>query len=171
MHTLEIREVQGNKLVCLVNNYDYSKIMTDKQGKKFRERISKEVWEQAIEKNKDNIKIFLNHQDYIEIGSNIEVQATNEGVILTLELSDKEMGLYNAAKQDKLTGCSFGFKCIKDNITENQGYYDREILEMELKEISLLDKTPAYNNTSVEARDLKYKNSLLKKEIELLSLR
>ena len=171
MHTLEIREVQGNKLVCLVNNYDYSKMMTDKQGKKFRERISKEVWEHAIEKNKDNIKIFLNHQDYIEIGSNIKVQATNEGVILTLELSDKEMGLYQAAKSDKLTGCSFGFKCIKDNISETQGYYDREVLEMELYEISILDKTPAYNSTSVEARDLKYKNSLLKKEIELLSLR
>ena len=170
MHTLEIRELNGNKLVCLVNNYDYSKIMTDKQGKRFRERIPKQVWLKAIEKNKDNIKIFLNHQDYIEIGSNIDVQATDEGVVLTLELSDKEKGLYNAAKQDKLTGCSFGFKCIKDNITEQQGYYDREVLEMELYEISILDKTPAYNNTSVEARNLIYKNGLLKREIELLSL-
>lgn len=169
LYHIEVRELHENKLVCLVNNYDWSKLLTDKHGKKFKERISKEVWQKAISKNP--IKIFLNHSDYVEIGSDIQIEATENGVLLSLTLSEKEQGIYFAAKENRLTGCSFGFKCIDEKITECGDFYEREILNFELYEISILDKIPAYNNTSVEARNLQFnRNQLLIRKLHLLAL-
>ena len=165
---LEIRELNEHRLVCMVNNYTWSKMMTDKYGKKFRERISREVWGKALSKNP--VKIFLNHSDYVEIGSDIQINAMEDGVFLTLTLSAKEHGIYRAAKENRLTGCSFGFKCIDEKITEHGDFYEREIHDFEIYEISLLDKLPAYNHTSVEARSLHYKHSLLIQKLKLLKL-
>lgn len=165
----EIRELNKHKLVCIVNNYTWSKMMTDKYGKKFRERISKEVWERALSKNQ--VKVYLNHSDYVEIGYDIQINATKNGVLLTLTLNEKEHGIYRAAKENRLTGCSFGFKCIDEKITERGDFYEREILDFELYEISILDKIPAYNNTSVEARNLQCNiNQLLIRRLHLLAL-
>lgn len=165
----EIRELNEHRLVCMVNNYTWSKMMTDKNGKKFRERISREVWERALSKNQ--IKIYLNHSDYVEIGSDIQINATNNGVLLTLTLNEKEHGIYRAAKENRLTGCSFGFKCIDEKITERGDFYEREIHDFELYEISILDKIPAYNYTSVEARNLQFiRNQLLKRRLRFLTL-
>lgn len=169
MYHIEVRELHENKLVCLVNNYDWSKLLTDKHGKKFKERISKEVWQKAISKNP--VKIFLNHSDYVEIGSDIQINATENGVLLSLTLSEKEKGLYFAAKENRLTGCSFGFKCIDEKITDRGDFYEREILDFELYEISILDKIPAYYNTSVEVRNLQSsRNQLLIRKLHLLAL-
>ena len=49
---------------------------------------------------------------------------------------------------------SFGFKAIKDTFNHVGNYLQRTIEDMELFEVSILDKTPAYNNTLVEAREL-----------------
>ena len=114
---------------------------------------------------------FLNHSDYVEIGSNIQIEATENGVILSLALSEKEQGIYCAAKENRLTGCSFGFKCLDEKITERGDFYEREILDFELYEISILDKIPAYYNTSVEARNLQFnRNHLLIRRLHLLAL-
>lgn len=69
------------------------------------------------------------------------------------------------------TECSFGFKCIDEKITERGDFYECEIHDFELYEISILDKIPAYNNTSVEARNLQFsRNQLLKRRLRFLAL-
>ena len=168
---MEVRKINENKLECIVNDYTWSKMLTDSYGKHFKEQIPRDTWLKALEKNQP--KIFINHQDYIEIGENISVEATECGVMLTLNLTDKEQNLYDAVKKGKVNSCSFGFKVLDEDRIEKGTYYERTINSMELYEISLLDRIPAYNNTSIEARYLNTFNnlSLLQKEIEVLKLK
>lgn len=161
------------EIKCIVNDYTWSKILTDRHGRKFKEKIPRDTWLKALEKNQP--KIFINHQNYIEIGENISIEATNNGVILNLNLTDKEQNLYNAVKNGKVNTCSFGFEVIDEDIVDRGSYYERVVKEMELFEISLLDRnrTPAYNNTKIEIRYLHTFNnlSLLQREIEVLKLK
>ena len=53
-------------------------------------------------------------------------------------------------KNGKLTGWSFGFKCKKDSWNDTGEI--RTLEEIELDEVSILTKTPAYTATSIELR-------------------
>lgn len=59
-----------------------------------------------------------------------------------------------AAEAGKITGWSFGFRCIDDEWTCTDEYYKRRILkDIQLNEVSLLvGLTPAYAGTSYEMR-------------------
>ena len=46
------------------------------------------------------------------------------------------------------------FRALKDSFKQVGNYLERTIEDMELFEVSILDKEPAYNNTMVEAREL-----------------
>ena len=152
-NNIEIRELQDNelKIVCKVNDYGLSKEMIDKQGRKFKEIVPKDTWEKAIN---ENVKFYYNHKPYFELADSIELKAENDGVYLYATLKDTEKGLYEAIKDGLITGMSFGFKAIKDTFNHVGNYLQRTIEDMELFEVSILDKTPAYNNTLVEAREL-----------------
>lgn len=59
-----------------------------------------------------------------------------------------------AAEQKELRGWSFGFVKQKDHWkTDEEGTRRRFVDELELREVSILDKTPAYIATSIETRD------------------
>ena len=59
------------------------------------------------------------------------------------------------AKENRLKGWSFGFYSNKDDWQPAEPYQRRFIEDMDLLEVSILDKTPAYNGTSIESRDNK----------------
>lgn len=152
----EVRELSEDDsliLVCKVNDYGLSKELRGINGS-FREVVPKETWEKAIESHKDSIKVFYNHKDYFDIGIDKEFRVEDDGVYLYLSLNNNEKGLYNAAKNGDISGLSFEFKCLKDKWSNEDNFKKRTILDMELYEVSILDKTPAYNNTSVEVRSL-----------------
>lgn len=50
-----------------------------------------------------------------------------------------------------MTGWSFGFRCMKDSWNDTGEL--RTLEEIELDEVSILTKTPAYTATSIELRD------------------
>ena len=108
----------------------FSKPLTNKNGKKFIERIMPSVFQRAIEKN-DAIKVLLNHNYDMELANTKDGSAKlyedNIGLRAIVEVSDATV--IEKAKQNKLRGWSFGFICNKDR------------------------KIPAYIGTSIEMRD------------------
>ena len=69
----------------------------------------------------------------------------------TLELREDSIGLYakaTIAQKGELRGWSFGFKDNKPKIQEAK----RVLRDIELREVSILDKMPAYIATSIELR-------------------
>lgn len=170
---LEIRELENSSLslVCKVNDYSLSKELRGINGA-FRELVPKEVWDKAINNNSD-IKFYYNHKNYFELAEKVELRAEESGVYLYATLKESEKGLYDAVKNGEITGMSFGFRCLKDKWDNAGNYKQRTILDMELFEVSILDKTPAYNNTHVEARSLYIPVDLniYRRQLELYKLR
>lgn len=167
---LEVRELENNSLslVCKVNDYTLSKELRGKNGA-FREVVPRDTWERAIN---PNIKFFYNHKPYFELADKVELRAEEDGVYLYATLNENEKGLYDAVINGEITGMSFGFRALKDRWDNVGNYKQRTIEEMELFEVSILDKTPAYNNTSVETRELYIPIDLdiKRKRLELLKL-
>jgi HK97 family phage prohead protease len=168
---LEVRELENNSLslVCKVNDYTLSKELRGINGV-FKELVPRDTWEKAIN---EKVKFYYNHKPYFELGASAELRAEEDGVYLYATLKDTERGLYDAVKNGEITGMSFGFRCLKDKWDNAGNYKQRTILDMELYEVSILDKTPAYNNTSVEARSLYIPVDLniYRRQLELYKLR
>lgn len=75
------------------------------------------------------------------------------GLAFELDLPDTTLGrdLAELVKRGDVAGCSFGFTVIDDNWTEQDGRPVRELLKVELYEITIT-ATPAYSATSVQVR-------------------
>lgn len=172
---LELRTVETNdeslKIKALVNDYNLSKTLRDKQGKPFKEICPKATWEDAIN---DNIKIFINHKDYYNVGKSHNIAVNDEGVFLEIELDPiKEKGIYENVKRGVLNQVSFGFNVIADTWNKVGNYFQRKLEKINLLEISLLDCTAAYNNTTIECRNLSIPTNIIdirKKKLELYKI-
>lgn len=151
---IEFRKFNDDKLeiICKINNYKLSKELRGKNGK-FREKISRKVWQSAIDKNKD-IKFYYNHKPYFELADTIELRAEEDGVYLYAILKKSEIGLYQAIKQGLIKGMSFGFRALKDSFDKVGNFLQRTIEDMEVFEVSILDIEPAYFGTIAEVREL-----------------
>lgn len=151
---VEFRQFDDQKLkiVCKVNNYQLSKELRGKNGT-FKEQISREVWQNAIDKNKD-IKFYYNHKPYFELARNIELRAEDDGVYLYATLKESEKGLYEAIKDGLIEGMSFGFRSLKDSFDKVGNFVKRTIEDMDVFEVSILDVEPAYFGTLAEVRQL-----------------
>ncbi|WP_278549423.1 HK97 family phage prohead protease [Paraclostridium bifermentans] len=150
--TLEVRALEEDLLIeGLVNNYKESKLMTDYRGNKFVEIVSREVWEESINNNKDNIKLFLNHNDSINIAETLELFTTDEGVKFRAKLIPQARTLYEKIRDNLVSGISFGFIATQEDFKTLSTHKVRYIKSMELQEISILDidEEPAYYNTEI----------------------
>ena len=121
----------------------------------FLERIMAGAFSRAIKRN-DDIHILLNHDWNRNLGSTkdgtLELREDNIGLHARAEITDADV--INKARNGDLVGWSFGFSDIDvDNSTE-KGFPLREVKDLNLYEVSILDrtKTPAYNGTLIEAR-------------------
>lgn len=131
-----------------------SKPLTDRLGQ-FYERICKGAFKRALERAND-VRILLNHDWNRDLGG------TADG---SLELNEDAIGLHARAtitdpdvmakaKKGDLVGWSFGFTDRKVNKGEEKGLTLREVQDLNLFEVSLLDKSkiPAYDGTLVSVR-------------------
>ena len=66
-NNLEIRALNNYKISAMINDYMPSKLLHNKKGQTFKEICPKSTWEKAIN---DNMKIFINHQNYYNVGLN-----------------------------------------------------------------------------------------------------
>lgn len=122
---------------------------------RFVERICKGAFKKAIERN-DNIRLLLNHNWDRDLGGtkdgNLVLTEDNIGLHARATITDQEV--IEKARNNALVGWSFGFKDREvDNTLEN-GMPTRDVKDLDLYEVSILDrtKTPAYEGTLLAVR-------------------
>ena len=130
-----------------------SRVLPSPRGR-FVEQIKEKVWERALEKAED-VKLLFNHKENRQLGSlvqgNLELFEDAIGLRAICIIDDEEV--IQKAKDGKLTGWSFGFIAQKDTWEDFKEVIQRRFIEeLDLIEVSILDKTPAYIGTSIEQR-------------------
>lgn len=122
----------------------------------FRERIKAGAFQRAIERN-DDIHVLLNHDIDRDLGStkqgNLDLHEDSIGLRAKATITDAEV--VEKAKRGDLVGWSFGFSDRDVEATEENGVYTRNVKDLDLYEVSILDrsKVPAYDGTIIQARD------------------
>lgn len=150
MLNFEIRNADTAVISGYVNAVEReSRVLHRVGGMPFREVVRQGTFAKAL-KNGNAVNLMLNHERVIcDTNSGLELREDNIGLFAKAVISDKEV--ISAAKNGKLTGWSFGFKCKKDSWNDTGEI--RTLEDIELDEVSILTKTPAYTATSIELRD------------------
>lgn len=130
-----------------------SRVLPSPKGK-FIEQIKPKTFQRALERA-DNVDLLFNHQKNRKLGStkegNLELYEDNIGLRAIATVSDDEV--VKKAKNGELKGWSFGFYTNKDSWEDGKDGIQRRYLEdIDLLEVSILDKTPAYIATTIEQR-------------------
>lgn len=100
------------------------------------------------------VQLKFNHERTIGgTGDGLELREDNIGLHAEATITDPDV--VSAARAHKLTGWSFGFTSPKEDWSDpdSEGVYTRSISGLDLVEVSILTKRPAYPATSVEVRD------------------
>ncbi|MBD5089506.1 MAG: HK97 family phage prohead protease [Clostridiales bacterium] len=136
-----------------------SKLMRGKDGA-FVEKISEGAFSRALQRNKKfnrEVRVLLNHNYGRQLTSTNEstTKITEDNIGLRCRCEVRDAEVVQMAKEGKLAGWSFGFVALSEKNTDIDGIRHREIRELELREVSVLDNTriPAYNGTSIEIRE------------------
>ena len=123
---------------------------------KFVERICKGAFKRSLERGED-VRLLLNHDPNKDLGGvkdgNLELTEDNIGLRARATITDPEV--IQKARSGELRGWSFGFMDRDvENKRDEDGYFLRNVRDLDLKEVSLLDrtKTPAYDGTLVAVR-------------------
>jgi uncharacterized protein len=149
-------EIRGNQVLLdgYVNAVDReSRVLPSPRGR-FKEKIIPKTFEKALLKT-DDVELRFNHDKNRKLGSikegNLQLHEDNIGLRAVATISDDEV--IKKAKDGELRGWSFGFIDNKPNWEDGPDGIQRRFLEdIDLLEVSILDKTPAYIATSIEAR-------------------
>ena len=132
-----------------------SKPITERLGT-FRERVMAGTFKKALKKAQD-VRILLNHKEDRDLGGikdgNLKLEEDAIGLRAEADIFDKDV--IADAKAGRLVGWSFGFFPIESRDTSEDGMPIKELHEIDLREVSLLNKshTPAYDGTLVAVRD------------------
>lgn len=130
-----------------------SRVLPSPRGN-FVEQILPKTFQRALDKA-TNVELLFNHRENRKLGSiqegNLELFEDNVGLRAIATVTDDEV--IEKAKNGDLRGWSFGFVANKDKWEEgSDGIHRRYVEDLDLLEVSILDKTPAYIATSIEAR-------------------
>ncbi|MGU9032607.1 HK97 family phage prohead protease [Clostridium perfringens] len=131
-----------------------SEILSDKDGQLFIEVVKRGCWKRALSSNK-TIDLLYNHNPNRKIGdnkTNLELMEDSIGLKFRALISDPD--IITKAKEGKLKNCSFGFVPKRTSKEFIGGIEHRNLYEIELYEVSLLDIPPAYSGCSIYKRDL-----------------
>lgn len=154
MMRINIREDQV-EIEGYVNSIERkSKPLMSRIGQ-FIERICKGAFKKAIERN-DNVRILLNHNWCRDLGGtkdgNLELYEDNIGLHARATITDRDV--IDKAREGSLIGWSFGFKDREVENSVEQGIPIRDVRDLDLYEVSILDstKSPAYEGTLLSVR-------------------
>lgn len=130
-----------------------SRVLRDKQGP-YIEQIMPGAFAKALASG-DPVELRWDHRKTLGSTANkeeLELREDNIGLLATANVTDETV--IAAADRQELRGWSFGFVKQKDHWkTDEDGTRRRFVDELELREVSILDKTPAYIATSIETRE------------------
>ena len=154
MMRINIREDQV-EIEGYVNSIERkSKILMSRIGQ-FIERICKGAFKKALERN-DNVRVLLNHNWCRDLGGtkegNLELYEDNIGLHARATITDRDV--IDKAREGSLIGWSFGFKDREVENSVEQGIPIRDVRDLDLYEVSILDSTrePAYEGTLLSVR-------------------
>lgn len=120
---------------------------------RFIEQIKPQVFQRALDRA-ENVDLLFNHKADRKLGStsegNLTIYEDPVGLRAICTVTDPEV--MEKAKRNELRGWSFGFICREDHWTEQGGVQRRFVEDLDLLEVSILDVTPAYYSTTIEAR-------------------
>lgn len=159
---IELRSVEEDIILTIPVNKK-SKLLTDGKGKRFIEVITKECLEKAKAELR-SIRVLFNHKPYVVLGESEDIQLTQKGLEVRFKANETMQEL---AKNGEFE-VSFGFKKIKDTITQFKDFYLRQLDEIEITEISLLDIESAYG---VETRSSDSERQRAEAELYLMKVK
>lgn len=146
-------EIRSDKKSMIVRGYVNvvgrdSRVLHDKTGP-YVEQIVPGAFAKALAAN-SSVELRFNHKKILD-SDTLELREDNIGLKANAVVTDSDV--IAAAERKELRGWSFGFVKLKDHWkTDEDGTRRRYLDEMELREVSVLDKTPAYIATSIETR-------------------
>ena len=136
-----------------------SKVLSDERGQ-FVEKVKAGAFQRALdraESRHEAVRVLLNHDYARELTSTADTTTKlfEDSIGLRCQCEIRDAEVVQKAREEKLNGWSFGFRALVDSRENDKGLDRRELRELELYEVSLLDDTriPAYDGTSVEVRD------------------
>lgn len=151
---MQVIEVRGNQVTIdgYVNAVGRFSHPIYSHRKRFIEQIQPGVFRDALKKNPE-VRVLFNHNESKLIGVNGKnVQLYEDSIGLRAHAVFDSPEVISAAQNGELRGWSFGFTGAKDSWESCEPYDKRSIVGLELTEVSLLTKQPAYIATTVEVR-------------------
>lgn len=130
-----------------------SRILPSPRGR-FIEQIMPNAFGDALQKA-TNVELRFNHRADRIIGGtsdgNLTLKEDAIGLHATAIVTDAE--IVEKAKRDELRGWSFGFIATEQRWDDGENGIQRRYIDgLILNEVSILDVTPAYVSTTIEAR-------------------
>ena len=125
---------------------------------RFIEKIKQGAFKKSLAR-RAAVDVLLNHDASRKLASTVDGTATLRedavGLFCRATITDAEV--IEKARAGKLSGWSFGFIPIKDNIEKDikDDVERRDVYELDLREVSILDdrRNPAYPATYINTRD------------------
>lgn len=153
-------EDENLKVQGVVNKpEEISELLTTKRGTKFREKVRKGAFANALEKAREINFLFDHSIDKLlasTTNDSLSLKETDEGVVMEANIVQTSYGkdAYELIKSGLIGNMSFGFSCIKDSWERmSDGTPLRVLEEISLHEVSCL-KNPAYSQSAISARGL-----------------
>ena len=131
-----------------------SRVLYDKDIGRFREYVDPGVFSKSLKKN-ENVKLKFNHSKVLGDTASGIINLNEDAIGLYGRAETDDEEVREAAKNNRLQGWSFGMIVNKDRIEDgNDGIKKRYLEDIDLLEVSLLTRLPAYIAMSlVEKRE------------------
>lgn len=148
-------EIRADKSSMTVSGYVNvvgrdSRELRDASGA-FVEQIAPGTFAKAL-KSGNPVELRFNHKTTLD-DTNGSLVLREDNVGLKAECVVTDADVIASAEAGELRGWSFGFICNSDTWeTRDDGKRHRTVTDLELREVSILNKTPAYIATSIETR-------------------
>lgn len=119
---------------------------------KFIERVEPGTFRKSLLRN-PNVELRFNHRRILGSTSTGELELWEDNIGLRARCRVTDTEVREKAQKKELRGWSFGFYMNKDNWEDtSEGMQRRNLEDIALTEVSILDITPAYIATSIEQR-------------------
>ena len=127
--------------------------------KKFREKIRKGAFQEAINESRRIDFLAEHRQDFLLAtteNNSLELWEDDEGLKMRAKIAPTSYGkdFYTLMSEKLISHMSFGFRVLKDSWKNGiDGIYERTVDKLELKEVSVV-RNPAYPASAISARGI-----------------